>query len=486
MTDTQPGRNPDEPEGPQGSAASDRHAQLVVLGGGPGGYTAAFRAADLGRQVTIVESRPTLGGVCLNVGCIPSKALLHIAEVINESAELSSRGVEFGPPTLDIEKIRSFKDRTVTRLTKGLAALARRREVTILAGTGRFSGPDRIRIETPDGETTTLSFDDCIVAVGSSSIELPGFPSQDPRLWDSTDALRLDEVPERLLVVGGGIIGLEMATIYEAFGSQITVVELLDGLLPGTDRDLVEPLQKRIGRRYQNIFCSTRVGRIEPEAAGLRAFFDGPEAPESELFERVLVSVGRRPNGHAVAPEAAGVSVDEHGFMPVDEHQRTNVPHVYAVGDVTGGPMLAHRATHQGKVAAEVIAGLPAAFDARAIPSVAYTDPEIAWVGLTELVAAEQGVAYEKATFPWTASGRALGVGRYEGLTKILFDPDSHAVLGVGVVGRNAGELIAEAVLAMEMGADTEDLGLTIHPHPTLSETLAFAAEMAEGTATDI
>jgi len=481
-----PAPAPAEPEEPRSFTPSDRHAQLIVLGGGPGGYTAAFRAADLDKEVVLVERHPTLGGVCLNVGCIPSKTLLHMAEVINEARGLSAHGIDFGEPALDLERIRAFKEDTVERLTKGLAGLAKRRKVAVLRGAGRFSAPDQITVETPEGDTTTISFDDCIVAVGSRSVEIPGFPSDDPRLWDSTDALRLDEVPGRLLVIGGGIIGLEMATVYDALGAKITVVELLDGLMPGTDRDLVEPLRKRVASRYQNVFCSTRVTRIQSEAEGLRVFFDGPDAPDSDRFDRVLVAVGRHPNGHAVAPEVADLDLDERGFIGVDARQCTNAPHIYAIGDVTGPPMLAHKATHQGKIAAEVIAGLPAAFDARAIPSVAYTDPEVAWTGLTELRAQEQNVEYEKAVFPWSASGRALGIGRSEGLTKILIDPASRALLGAGMVGRNAGELIAEAVLAMEMGADTEDLGLTIHAHPTLSETLAFAAETAEGTITDL
>jgi dihydrolipoamide dehydrogenase len=477
---------PTETEELRGFTPSDRHAQLVVLGGGPGGYTAAFRAADLGKQVVLVERRPTLGGVCLNVGCIPSKALLHVAEVINQASELAPSGVDFGTPAIDLEKIRAFKERTVETLTKGLSGLAKRRKVAILNGTGRFSEPDQITVETPDGETTTISFDDCIVAIGSRSMEIPGCPGNDPRVWDSTDALRLDEVPERLLVVGGGIIGLEMATVYEALGAEITVVELLEGLMPGTDRDLVEPLRKRSESRYENVFCSTAVTRIEPEPEGLRVHFDGPDAPESDLFDRVLVAVGRRPDGHAVAPEVAGLNVDERGFLPVDARQRTNVPHIYAVGDVTGPPMLAHKASHEGKTAAEVIAGLPARFDARAIPSVAYTDPEVAWAGLTELQAQEKGIRYEATVFPWSASGRALSIGRPEGLTKVLVDPATRALLGAGMVGPHCGELIAEVVLALEMGADAEDLGLTIHAHPTLSETLAFAAEMAEGTITDL
>jgi dihydrolipoamide dehydrogenase len=457
---------------------------VVVLGGGPGGYTAAFRCADLGKRVALIERDPTLGGVCLNVGCIPSKALLHVAEVINDARELRKHGVDFGEPALDLAKLRAFKEKTVARLTRGLSGLAEKRDVTVLAGEGRLSAPDRISVEGAGG-TETISFDDCIVATGSRPVEIAGFPADDPRLLDSTGALDLPEVPQRLLVVGGGIIGLEMATIYDALGARITVVELTDGLIPGCDRDLVTPLQRRIKRRYESIFLATRVDRIEPENAGLRVFFDGAKAPDSDLFDHVLVAVGRRPNTDAIDAEAAGLAVDEQGFIPVDAAQRTNVAHIFAIGDAVGQPMLAHKAAHEGRIAAEVIAGLPAAFDA-AIPSVAYTDPEIAWVGLTETLAKEQGIAYESGAFPWTASGRALTIGRSDGVTKVLVDPDSRRILGAGMVGRNAGELVAEAVLALEMGADAEDVGLTIHPHPTLSETFGLAAEMVEGTITEL
>jgi dihydrolipoamide dehydrogenase len=464
---------------------SDRHFEVVVLGGGPGGYTAAFRCADLGKGVALIERSPTLGGVCLNVGCIPSKVLLHVAEVINDARDVRAQGVDFGEPTLDVSKLRAHKNAVVSRLTRGLAGLAEKRRVTVLQGEGRFSAPDRITLEGADG-ATTISFDDCIVAAGSRPVEVPGFPRGDPRLLDSTSALEIREIPKRLLVVGGGIIGLEIATLYDALGAAITVVELTDGLIPGCDRDLVDPLQRRISRRYENVFLATRVAKIEPESAGLRVFFDGERAPDSDLFDAVLVAVGRRPNGDAIGAEAAGIEVDERGFIPVDATQRTNVAHIFAVGDVVGEPMLAHKAMHEGRVAAEGIVGLPAAFDAAGIPSVAYTDPEIAWVGLTETEAEEQGTAYEKGAFPWSASGRALTLGRSDGVTKVLVDPETRRVLGAGMVGRNAGELIAEAVLALEMGADAQDVGLSIHPHPTLSETFGLSAEMVEGTITDL
>jgi dihydrolipoamide dehydrogenase len=465
--------------------ASDRHFEVVVLGGGPGGYTAAFRSADLGKQVALIERHAALGGVCLNVGCIPSKVLLHVAEIINDAREMRKHGVDFGEPALDLARLRAYKDTVTARLTRGLAGLAKQREVTVLRGLGRFSAPDQITVDGADG-ATTISFDACIVAAGSRPAEIPGLPRDDPRLMDSTGALDLDEVPKRLLVVGGGIIGLEMATIYDALGAGITVLELTDELIPGCDRDLVEPLRRRISRRYENIFLATRVGRIEPEAAGLRVFFDGPGAPESDLFDRVLVAVGRRPNTDAIGAEAAGLEVDADGFIPVDAAQRTSAAHIFAVGDVVGPPLLAHKAAHEGRIAAEVIAGLPAEFDAAGIPSVAYTDPEIAWVGLTETLAKERSVPYEKGAFPWSASGRALSIGRSDGVTKVLVDPETRRILGAGMVGRNAAELVSEAVLALEMGADAEDVGLSIHPHPTLSETVAFSAEMVEGTITDL
>jgi dihydrolipoamide dehydrogenase len=461
------------------------HAEVLVLGGGPGGYTAAFRAADLGRKVVLVERYPTLGGVCLNVGCIPSKALLHTAQIIHETAESAGTGVKFEPPEIDLGKLRDYKNRVVKTLTMGLASMAKQRQVTVVQGTGRFASDKMLAVETAEGEKT-VSFDNCIIAVGSRPVKIPGFPHDDPRLMDSTDALDLPDIPKRLLIVGGGIIGLEMATVYHALGSSITVVELMDQLIPGCDADLVKPLHQRIRKWYENIYLKTRVARIEAKEAGLQVFFEGEGAPESEVFDRVLVAVGRRPNGKLIGAEQAGVRVDERGFIPVDNRQRTNVPHIYAIGDVVGNPMLAHKATHEGKVAAEVIAGLPSAFQALTIPSVAYTDPEVAWMGLTETQAAAQGIACEKAVFPWAASGRALGIGRREGLTKILCDKETKRILGAGIVGPNAGELISETVLALEMGADVEDIALTIHPHPTLSETIAFSAEMVEGTITDL
>ena len=464
---------------------SDLHFDVVVIGGGPGGYTAAFRCADLGRKVALVERHSRLGGVCLNVGCIPSKALLHVAEVVNDARELAKHGVDFGEPKLDLAKLRSFKEKTVGRLTRGLAGLAEQRDVAVLRGEARFTAPDQISVVGADG-AQSLSFDAGIIATGSRPVEIPGMPLDDPRLMDSSGALELVDVPERLLVIGGGIIGLEMATVYGALGTRITLVELTDELIPGCDRDLVQPLQRRLGRRCENIFLGTRVVAVEPESAGLRVSFDGPKAPASDTFDRVLVAVGRRPNSDAIAIEVAGIEVAVNGFIEVDAAMRTSVPHLFAIGDVVGQPMLAHKAMHEGKVAAEVIAGLPAAFEPLGIPSVAYTDPEIAWVGLSETQAKERGTAYEKGAFPWSASGRAASIGRSDGLTKILLDPESRRILGAGIVGRNAGELIAEAVLALEMGADSEDIGLSIHPHPSLSEAFGLSAEMAEGTITDL
>ncbi len=463
----------------------DIQAEVVVLGAGPGGYTAAFRAADLGKRTLLIERYEKLGGVCLNVGCIPSKTLLHTAEVINEAAAMAHMGVSFGKPKLDLEKLRAGKDKVVGKLTTGLAGLAKQRQVQVVQGVAKFETANRISVKTPDGHLS-VAFDNAIVACGSSPVQIPGFPSDDPRLIDSTGALELADVPKNMLVVGGGIIGLEMATVYSALGSEIDVVELLDGLIPGCDRDLVRPLQKRFSKQYRRIMLGTRVTQIRSQKNGLKVSFEGKDAPETVTYDKVLVAVGRRPNGKTIGADNAGVHVDERGFIPVDQHQRTNVPNIFAIGDVVGGPMLAHKATHEGKVAAEVIAGLPAQFDPMTIPSVAYTDPEIAWMGLTETEAKEKEIAYDKGLFPWAASGRALGSGRDEGLTKLLFDPDTKRILGAGIVGRNAGELIAEAVLALEMGADAEDLGLTIHPHPTLSETVCFAAEMAEGTITDL
>ncbi len=462
----------------------DETTQVVVIGSGPGGYAAAFRAADLGLKTTLVERYASLGGVCLNVGCIPSKALLHAAKVIGEAADMADHGVSFGEPQVDLPKLAAWKDSVVAKLTGGLAGLAKQRKVTVVQGVAEFASDHVLKVVTDDGERT-IGFDHAIIAVGSSSVTLPFVPD-DPRVMDSTGALALEDVPERLLVIGGGIIGLEMATVYESLGSQVTVVELLDGLMPGADRDLVRPLQRRIEKRYAAIHVKTRVTAVEAGDDGLAVTFEGDGAPEQATFDGILLAVGRRPNGASVGAENAGVRVDERGFIPVDEQRRTNVGHIFAIGDVVGEPMLAHKATHEGKVAAEVIAGENVAFEPRGIPSVAYTDPEVAWIGLTETEAKEAGIAFEKGTFPWAASGRALGLGREEGLTKILVDPETRQVLGAGMVGPGAGDLVSEVALALEMGADAEDIGLTIHPHPTLSETVAFSAEAVEGTITDL
>jgi dihydrolipoamide dehydrogenase len=464
---------------------ADVQADVVVLGAGPGGYTAAFRAADLGLKTVLIERHERLGGVCLNVGCIPSKSLLHIARVMADVEESAAHGISFGEPEIDIDKLRDWKDSVVGKLTGGLTGLAKQRKVEVVHGRATFSSPNLLSVEGEDG-TTSVGFKHCIIAAGSSPTVLPGMPEDDPRLMDSTGALELAEIPERLLVIGGGIIGLEMATVYDALGSKVTVVELLDGLIPGCDRDLVRPLQKRIEKRYEAIRVGTKVAGVEATDDGLRVSFEGEGAPEPETFDRILLAVGRRPNGAKLGADAAGVDVDDAGFIRVDGQMRTNVPHIFAIGDIVGEPMLAHKASHEGKVAAEVIAGHDVAFDARAIPNVAYTDPEVAWMGLSETEAKEQGVPYEKGTFPWAASGRALSLGREEGLTKLLIDPETRRVLGAGMVGVNAGELIAETVHALEMGSDAEDIGLTIHPHPTLSETVGFAAEAAEGTITDL
>jgi len=464
---------------------ADIHAEVVVLGAGPGGYTAAFRAADLGKKVVLIERYPSLGGVCLNVGCIPSKALLHMAKVITEADDAAHAGITFGKPKIEIDKLRAWKDGVLGKLTKGLSGLAKQRKVQVITGRGEFTSPNIIRVETADG-AKTVAFDSCIIAAGSSVAKIPGFPYDDPRIIDSTGALKLAAVPKRMLIIGGGIIGLEMATVYDALGSRITVVELMDGLIPGADKDVVRPLAKRIEKRYEKILLKTKVAKIEAQKDGLKVTFEGPDGTTTDTFDAALMAVGRRPNGRELKAEAAGVTVNERGYIPVDKQQRTNVPHIYAIGDVCGEPMLAHKATHEAKIAAEVIAGHKAFYDAKTIPSVAYTDPEIAWMGLTETQAQAQGIEYDKAVFPWAASGRALATGRDEGLTKALFDKKSRRLLGAAMVGVNAGELIAEAVLALEMGADATDLCLTIHPHPTLSETLFFAAEMAEGSITDL
>ncbi|HUF20730.1 MAG TPA: dihydrolipoyl dehydrogenase [Burkholderiales bacterium] len=463
----------------------DVHAEVLVLGSGPGGYTAAFRAADLGKKVVLVERYPSLGGVCLNVGCIPSKALLHAARVVAEAEEMGHFGVSFPKPKIELDKLREWKESVVGRLTRGLAGLAKQRKVQVVEGVGRFVSANMLEVKTGDG-VKKVSFESAIIAAGSQAARIPGFPYDDKRLMDSTSALALEEIPKRLLVIGGGIIGLEMATVYDALGSKVTVVEMMDGLIPGADRDLIRPLHKRIEKRYEGIYLKTKVAKLEAQKSGLKATFEGDNAPEAQVYDRVLLSVGRRPNGKAIEATAAGVKVDERGYIPVDNQMRTNVPHIFAIGDIVGEPMLAHKATHEGKLAAEIIAGHKGAFDARTIPSVAYTDPEIAWMGLTETEAKAKDIAVEKAVFPWAASGRALATARDEGMTKLLFDKNTRRLLGAGLVGPNAGELIAETVLALEMGADAEDIGLTIHPHPTLSETVFFAAEIAEGSITDL
>jgi dihydrolipoamide dehydrogenase len=470
----------------------DIHADIVVLGAGPGGYTAAFRAADLGKKVVLIERYPTLGGVCLNVGCIPSKALLHVAKVITDAEETVQQGIVFGKPGIEIDKLRKWKDSITGKLTKGLSGLAQKRKVEVVRGIGKFTSPNMMQVETADGQKN-VSFEHCIIAAGSSAARIPGFPYDDPRIVDSTGALKLEEIPKRMLIIGGGIIGLEMATVYDALGSKVSVVEWMDQLIPGADSDLIKPLHKRIQKRYEAIYLKTKVTGIESQENGLKVTFEGQNSsatPETQTYDRILMAVGRRPNGRDIGAERAGVNVNERGFISVDKQLRTNVPHIFAIGDIVGEPMLAHKATHEGKLAAEIIAGgdqmKNAAFDARAIPSVAYTDPEIAWMGLTETEAKKQGVEYEKAAFPWAASGRALAMARDEGFTKLLLDKKTRRILGAGIVGVNAGELISETVLALEMGVDMEDIGLTIHPHPTLSETVFFAAEIAEGTITDL
>jgi len=463
----------------------DYHADVMVLGSGPGGYTAAFRAADLGKKVVLIERYADLGGVCLNVGCIPSKALLHAARVLSEAEEMSHFGLKFEKPQIDVDALRAWKSNVVAKGTKGLSGLAKQRKVQVVTGVAKFTSPNMVEVATSEG-SKTVSFDSCIIAAGSQVARIPGFPYDDPRLMDSTSALELEDIPKRLLVIGGGIIGLEMATVYDALGSRITVVELLDGLIPGADRDIVRPLHKRIEKRYEAIYLKTKVTRIEATKEGLKTTFEGENAPQPQVYDRVLLSVGRRPNGKAINAEAAGVLVNERGYIPVDRQMRTNVAHIFAIGDIVGEPMLAHKASYEGKLAAEVIAGHRAAFDARTIPSVAYTDPEVAWMGLTETAAKAQSIEIEKAVFPWAASGRARATARDEGLTKMIFDKATRRLLGAAIVGPNAGELIAETVLALEMGADAEDIGLTIHAHPTLSETVFFAAEIAEGSITDL
>ncbi|SNR48996.1 dihydrolipoyl dehydrogenase [Puniceibacterium sediminis] len=465
----------------------DVHGEVVVLGSGPGGYTAAFRAADLGKSVVLIEKYPVLGGVCLNVGCIPSKALLHVAKVITEAEEMKSHGVSFSKPKVNLDELRGFKSGVVSQLTGGLSGLAKARKVKVVQGYGRFTGPNMIAVEGDDGSTTKVSFDQCIIAAGSEPVNLPFIPHDDDRVIDSTGALELADIPKRMLVLGGGIIGLEMACVYDALGSKITVVEFMDQLMPGADKDIVKPLHTRIAGRYENILLKTKVKNVEALKNGLKVTFEDDKGVETtDTFDKVLVAVGRRPNGKLIDAGAAGVAVDDRGFIAVDKQQRTGVNHIFAIGDVVGQPMLAHKAVHEGKVAAEVCAGEKRFFDAQVIPSVAYTDPEVAWVGLTETEAKAKGIAYEKGVFPWAASGRSLANGRSEGITKVLFDPEDQRVIGCSIVGTNAGDLISEVALAIEMGADAVDLGHTIHPHPTLSETVNFAAEMYEGTITDL
>jgi dihydrolipoamide dehydrogenase len=463
----------------------DIECQVVVLGSGPGGYTAAFRAADLGQNTVLIERYATLGGVCLNVGCIPSKALLHAARVIDEAAHANDIGIEFGAPKIDIAKLAAFKNKVVAQLTGGLAGMSKQRKVTVVTGVGKFVSPHEIEVQTTEG-TKLVYFEKCIIAAGSQSVKLPGFPWDDPRMMDSTDALLLQDVPKNLLVVGGGIIGLEMACVYEGLGSKVTVVELLDQLMPGADPDLVKPLATRLGKRYAGIHLKVKVSKIEATKEGLKATFEGDKPPQLQVYDRVLVSVGRAPNGKRIDADKAGVTVTDRGFIPVDRQMRTNVPHIFAIGDIVGQPMLAHKATHEGKVAAEVCAGEKSEFVARVIPSVAYTDPEVAWVGVTETEAKAKGIKYGVGKFPHAASGRAIGIGRTEGFTKLIFDEASHRIIGAGITCTNAGDLISEVALAIEMGAEAADIGLTVHPHPTLSESVGMAAEVYEGTITDL
>ncbi len=462
----------------------DNHAEVVVLGAGPGGYTAAFRAADLGLKTILIERYSSLGGVCLNVGCIPSKALLHIGKVISEIGELKEHGIDLGSGKPESKPIRNWTESVINKLTSGLKAMARQRKVDVMQGYGKFTSPNSIEIED-NGETKTITFDSAIIAAGSQATLLPFLPD-DPRIMDSSDALLLEKIPKRMLVIGGGIIGLEMASVYASMGCKITIVEMLDALIAVCDTDIVHPLQKRIKKSYENIYLKTTVTSVTTKKTRLEVCFDGKDAPEKDQFDAILVAIGRQPNGNMIGADKAGINVDDHGFIPVDDQQRTNISNIFAIGDIVGQPMLAHKATHEGKIAAEVIAGHKVSFDNRVIPSVAYTDPEIAWVGLSEAEAKEKGIEYGKGVFPWAASGRSLSLGRDEGITKILFDKESNRILGAAIVGPNAGDLIAECALAIEMGCDAEDIGLTIHPHPTLSETVAMAAETFSGTITDL
>lgn len=466
----------------------DTHSKIVVIGSGPGGYTAAFRAADLGQQVTLIEKYQELGGVCLNVGCIPSKALLHSAAVISEAREMEKHGISFGPPSIDIDKLRGFKESVISKLTSGLAGMAKARKVNVVNGYAKFTSPNSLSIEGPNG-LSSMTFDKAIIAAGSRTTILPIFETDDPRVIDSTGALKLKEIPKNMLIVGGGIIGLEMATVYSELGTDVSIVEFMSQIIPGADKDLVAPLHKRMKGLLKEIMTNTKVESIEPQDQGIKVSFGSAKngtAPEPQVFDYVLVATGRRPNGDLIDAHKAGVTVDDRGFIAVDKQMRTNKSHIHAIGDIVGQPMLAHKATHEAKVAAEVCAGEKSGFEANVIPSVAYTDPEIAWVGLTETEAKSSNIDYETGSFPWAASGRAIGNDRTEGKTKLLFDPKTHRVLGAGIVGPSAGDLITEVALAIEMGADATDIGLTIHPHPTLSETVAMAAEVYEGTITDL
>ncbi len=469
------------------SGGADVTCEMLVLGAGPGGYTAAFRAADLGMQTVLIERWSTLGGVCLNVGCIPSKALLHAAKVLDESEEVNEIGIDFTKPKVDIDKLRSWKEKIVARLTGGLSGLAKQRKVQVVSGVGKFLDPNHVEVTAEDGKKTVVKFNSAVIAAGSEAVHLPFIP-EDPRVIDSTGALELADVPKRMLVIGGGIIGLEMATVYSALGSKITVVEMLPNLVAGADKDIVKPYTNRIKKRYEDILMETRVTAVEATKSGMKVTFEGKQAPEKpQVYDRVLVAVGRTPNGKLIGAENAGVAVDQSGFVQVvDSQMRTTQPHIFAIGDIIGQPMLAHKAVHEGKTAAEAASGLPSHFDARVIPSVAYTDPEIAWVGVTEEEAKAKGLKYGKGVFPWAASGRALSIGRDEGMTKLIFDESNERVIGAGIIGTNAGELIAEVAHAIEMGSNAADIGLTVHPHPTLSETVAMAAEMFEGTITDL
>ena len=460
--------------------------QVVVLGAGPAGYSAAFRAADLGLDTVIVERYSTMGGVCLNVGCIPSKALLHVAKVIEEAKHMSANGVTFGEPQIDLDKLRGFKEKVIGQLTGGLGGMSKMRKVNVVNGLGKFTGANSIEVTAEDGTKTTVNFDNAIIAAGSRPIQLPFIPHEDPRIWDSTDALALKEIPGKLLVMGGGIIGLEMGTVYSSLGSQIEVVEMFDQVIPAADKDVVKNFTKQIKKKF-NLMLETKVTAVEAKEDGIYVSMEGKSAPAApERYDAVLVAIGRTPNGKLIDADKAGVKIDERGFINVDKQMRTNVPHIFAVGDIVGQPMLAHKGVHEGHVAAEVISGLKHFFDPKVIPSIAYTDPEVAWVGLTEKQAKEQGINYETATFPWAASGRAIASEASEGMTKLIFEKDTHRIIGGALVGVNAGELLGEIGLAIEMGCDAEDIALTIHAHPTLHESVGLAAEMYEGSITDL